>query len=148
MNAILSTNHTSFTVSDLDRSISFFRDVLGFEVTSKAPRAPEVIARVTGIKGAQVMIAYVRGPGHSIELIEYSGPDDRTEVRPRACDTGFCHIAYDVTGLDELIGACAVHGVVPQGEIITVDQGPNRGARVVYLRDADGITFEFIEKPA
>ena len=85
MNAILSTNHTSFTVSDLDRSISFFRDVLGFEVTSKAPRAPEVIARVTGIKGAQVMIAYVRGPGHSIELIEYIGPDDRTEVRPRAC---------------------------------------------------------------
>ncbi|MBP80341.1 MAG: bleomycin resistance protein, partial [Acidiferrobacteraceae bacterium] len=60
MASILSTNHTSFTVSDLDRSIAFFEDVLGFEVTSKAPRSPEVIARVTGIKGAQVMIAYVR----------------------------------------------------------------------------------------
>jgi len=34
-----------------------------------------------------------------------------------------------------------------KGEIITVDQGLNREARVVYLRDIDGITFEFIEKP-
>ena len=82
MAKILDTNHTSFTVSDLDRSIAFFRDVLGFEVTSKASRAPEVIERVTGVKGARVMIAYVRGPGHSIELIEYSGPDNRTGVRP------------------------------------------------------------------
>jgi hypothetical protein len=29
-----------------------------------------------------------------------------------------------------------------------VDQGPNAGAQVVYLRDTDGITFELIEKPA
>ena len=122
--------------------------MLDFEVTSKAPRAPEVIERVTGIDGAKVMIAYVRGPGHSIELIEYSGPDDRTRVRPRACDTGFCHVAYDVTGLDELIEAAAAHGVTAEGEIITVDQGPNAGARIVYLRDSDGITFELIEKPA
>jgi len=31
--------------------------------------------------------------------------------------------------------------------VITVDQGPNAGARLVYLRDPDGVTFELIEKP-
>ena len=67
-------------------------------------------------------------------------------MRPRACDTGFCHVAYDVTGLDELIEAAAAHEVTVEGEIITVDQGPNAGARIVYLRDSDGITFELIEK--
>jgi catechol 2,3-dioxygenase-like lactoylglutathione lyase family enzyme len=36
---------------------------------------------------------------------------------------------------------------LPVAEIVTVDQGPNKGGRVVYLRDADGITFEFIQKP-
>ena len=34
---VLSTNHTSFTVSSLDRTVAFFRDALGFDVTSKAP---------------------------------------------------------------------------------------------------------------
>ncbi|MBW1785365.1 MAG: VOC family protein [Deltaproteobacteria bacterium] len=32
----LNTNHTSFTVSNLDRSVAFFRDALGFEIISKA----------------------------------------------------------------------------------------------------------------
>ncbi|HUG79544.1 MAG TPA: VOC family protein [Burkholderiales bacterium] len=35
---VLGTNHTSFTVSDLERSIGFWRDCLGCELISKAPR--------------------------------------------------------------------------------------------------------------
>jgi catechol 2,3-dioxygenase-like lactoylglutathione lyase family enzyme len=100
---ILATNHTSFTVSDLDRTVGYFRDALGFEATSKAPRDPKKVAEITGIEGAQVMIAYVRGAGHSIELIEYLGPSDRASVRPRPCDVGFAHLAYDVDDIDAAI---------------------------------------------
>ena len=83
---ILATNHTSFTVSDLDRSIAFFRDALGFEVTSKAPRNPEVVSRITGIPGTEMVIAFVRGPGHSLELIQYLGPKEgRGRVRALPC---------------------------------------------------------------
>ena len=144
---ILSTNHTSFTVSDLDRTVAYFRDALGFEVTSKAPRDPKKVAEITGIEGAQVMIAYVRGAGHSIELIEYLGPSDRTSVRPRPCDVGFAHLAYDVDDIDAAIDRSAEHGVFPIGLVTVIDQGPNRGGRVAYLRDSDGITIEFIQKP-
>ena len=66
---VIATNHTSFTVSDIDRSLAFFRDALGFEVTSKGPRSPSLIQAITGVEGAEVLIAYVRGPGHSIELL-------------------------------------------------------------------------------
>ena len=148
MPKVISTNHTSFTVSDLDQSLAFFREVLGFDITSKAPRAPDLIQKLTGIDDAEVMIAYVRGPGHSVELIEFINPEKRETFRPRACDLGFCHIAYDVEGLDQLIHDAKHHGVFPDGEIVTIDQGPNAGARVVYLRNKDGITFELIEKPA
>ncbi len=63
---VLRTNHTSFTVSSLDRTLGFFRDALGFEVTSRAPRSRRLIESVTGVKGADVVIAYVRGPGHDL----------------------------------------------------------------------------------
>ena len=145
---VLSTNHTSFTVSSLDRAIAFFRDALGFEVTSKAPRDPGVIERVTGVEGGEVMIAYVRGPGHSIELIEYLAPADRGKVESRPCDVGFAHLAYDVDDLDAAVAAAGEHGFSPRGVVHRIDQGPNTGARVVYLADADGITLEFIEPPA
>ena len=144
---VLSTNHTSFTVSNLDRALAFFRDALGFEVTSKAPRDPAAIERITGVAGSEVMIAYVRGPGHSIELIEYLAPSDRGRVESRPCDTGFTHVAYDVDDLDAAIAAATDHGFAPRGSVLSVDQGPNAGARVVYLVNGDGITVEFIEPP-
>jgi catechol 2,3-dioxygenase-like lactoylglutathione lyase family enzyme len=145
---VLATNHTSFTVSDLDRTVAFFRDALGFEVTSKAPRDPGAIERITGVEGGDVVIAYVRGPGHSLELIEYLGPEERGVVRSRPCDVGFAHVAYDVDDIDAAVAAAARHNVLPVGEIYTVDEGPNRGARAAYLRDPDGITVEFIEQPS
>ena len=87
---VLATNHTSFTVSDLERSLSFFQDALGFEVTSKAPRDPGAIQAVTGVAGANIVVAYVRGPDHSLELIEYLGPDDRGSVMAPALRRGLC----------------------------------------------------------
>jgi len=143
---VIATNHTSFTVSDIDRSLAFFRDALGFEVTSKGPRSPSLIQAITGVEGAEVLIAYVRGPGHSIELIQYIKPETRSSVRPQPCDTGFSHIAYDVDDIDAAIQAARDHSVEPIGPVVAIDQGPNRGSRVAYLRDPDGITIEFIEK--
>ncbi len=144
---VLRTNHTSFTVSDLDRSIGFFRDCLGFELLSKAPRNPRIIQQVTGVDGAEMMVAFVQGPGHRVELIQYLAPADRGRVAARPCDAGFAHIAFDVDDIDAAIAAAAGHDVHPIGPPAEIDKGPNTGARVAYLRDPDGITIEFIEKP-
>lgn len=143
---VLGTNHTSFTVSDLDRSLAFFRDALGFEVTSKAPRDPRAIEQIVGVPGADIIVAYVRGPDHSLELIQYLGPPERGHVRPRPCDVGFAHVAFDVDDIDAAIAAAARYGVKPVGKTYVVDKGPNAGNRVAYLRDSDGITIEFIQK--
>ena len=144
---VLATNHTSFTVSNLDRITAFFRDALGFEVTDKAPRDPRAMESISGVVGAEVMIAYVRGPGHSLELIEYTSPGERGAVRPRPCDVGFAHVAFDVDDIDAAIAASEPHGVNPVAQPVTIDQGPNRGGKVAYLRDWDGITIEFIQLP-
>ncbi len=144
---ILGTNHTSFTVSDLDWSLSFFRDILGFEVTSKAPRDPRAIQHITGVEDAEVMIAYVRAPGHSVELIQYLRPDRRAGPHPRPCDAGFAHLAFDVDNIEAAVTAAEDYGVRPIAATYVTDAGPNAGAKVVYLRDPDGITIEFIQKP-
>lgn len=144
---VLATNHTSFTVSDLDRSIAFFRDGLGFEVTSRAPRDPGLIQAITGVEGADLEIAFVRGPGHTLELIEYKKPGDKGQVVPRPCDTGFAHIAFDVDDIDAAIATAEKFAVRPIGQVVVIDKGPNAGGRVCYLRDPDGIAIEFIEKP-
>ena len=145
---VLSFNHTAFTVSDLDTVIPFFRDLLGFELTSRAPRDGRLIGRMTAIDGVEIEIAYVNGPGHRIELIQYKTPADRKMVVPRLCDAGAAHVALNVTGIEALVTASAAYGFAPVGEIIEIDAGPNKGSKVVYLRGPDGITVEYIQKAA
>jgi catechol 2,3-dioxygenase-like lactoylglutathione lyase family enzyme len=146
--SILSFNHTAFTVSDLDRIIPFFRDLLGFELTSRAPRDGRLIARMTAIEDVEVEIAYVNGPGHRIELIQYKAPAEREVVVPRLCDAGAAHVALDVTGIEALVAASGAYGFTPVGGIVEIDAGPNQGSRVVYLRGPDGITVEYLQKAA
>ena len=52
--------------------------------TSRAPRDGRLIGRMTALDGVEIEIAYVNGPGHRIELIQYKAPADR-EVVGRAC---------------------------------------------------------------
>ncbi len=144
---VLATNHTSFTVSDLDRSLGFFCDVLGFELLNRSPRDPEFIARVVAIPGADIEVAYVQAPGHRLELIQYRGPEGRKQVESRPCDAGFAHVAFDVDDIDAALAASKSAGVEPLGPPQDLDRGPNKGGRVVYTRDPDGITIEFIQPP-
>lgn len=144
---ILRTNHTGIIVSDLDRSIAFFRDALGFEVTSRAPRDPAIIRAITGVEGADVETAYIRGPDHSLELIQYLAPADKGRVSARQCDTGLFHIAFDVDNMDAAVERAREFDLRPVGQITAIDQGPNAGSRICYLQDWDGATIEFIEKP-
>jgi catechol 2,3-dioxygenase-like lactoylglutathione lyase family enzyme len=145
---VTGTNHTSFTVRSLDRAIALFRDGLGFELLSRAPRDPEAIAAITGVPGADVTIAFLQGPSHRVELIEYHAPADRGSSAPRPCDAGFAHLALDVADMDAALAVAAKHGLGLLGAVYVIDQGPNAGRRVAYFRDDNGLTLEFLEAKA
>lgn len=146
---IVATNHTSFTVADLDRAIALFRDGLGFELTSRAGRDPQSIQTITGVAGAEVEIAYLRRPDHNVELIEYGAPSDRGSVDARPCDVGFAHIAFDVRNIDSAIARLAAFGARPiSAPYVNKTGGPNAGVRVSYLQTPDRITVELIERQA
>lgn len=142
---VTGTNHTSFTVGDIDRAIALFRDGLGFELLSKAPRDPAAIQAITGVAGGDVTIAFLQGPSHRVELIEYHAPADRGSSAPRPCDAGFAHLALDVADMDAAVAVAAEHRLEPMGTVYVIDQGPNAGRRVAYFRDDNGLTLEFLE---
>ncbi|MBT6138399.1 MAG: bleomycin resistance protein [Rhodospirillaceae bacterium] len=142
---VLATNHTSFTVSSLDRTVAFFTEALGFALLSRAPRDPNAMQRITGVTGGEAEIAFVQGPGHRIELIEYKNPSERQTVDSQPWHTGFAHVAYDVDDIDAAVAAAGQHGFSLTGEVYVIDKGPNAGRRVCYLSDRDAIAIEFIE---
>lgn len=140
-------NHTAFVVSDLDRAIGFFSELLGFELASRAPRDPAAIQKMTGLNGVDIEIAYLRGLGQWIELIRYNKPTNRGMVPPKIFQDGAGHIALDVADIEAAVTMSAAYDLKPVGEIVTIDQGPNQGRKVVYLQSTDGLSVEFIEVP-
>lgn len=144
---ILGTNHTSFTVSNLDVSVAFYTEILGFFLLNRSFRDRSFTGSVVGIPGAEIEVAYVQAPGHRLELIQYHAPEERGQVVARPCDTGFAHVAFDVDDIDAVVAAVRKASVEPLSEPVVVNAGPNKGGKAVYTRDPDGVTIEFIQKP-
>jgi catechol 2,3-dioxygenase-like lactoylglutathione lyase family enzyme len=142
---IIAADHTGFTVANLERSLSFWRDVLGFELSHRAHQTDELASEITGVPGAEISIAVLKAPGHKIELLEYLAPPDRKHVDPRPCDVGSVHVALTVDSIDAVLKAIAASGWNAAGKPQTLKTGPNAGKRVVYVRDPDGTTIEFMQ---
>jgi glyoxylase I family protein len=144
---ILAADHTGITVSNLKRSLAFWRDVLGFELSHRAHHAGDLASEVTGVPGAEILIAVLKGYGHKIELLEYLAPTDRKRIEAWPCDVGSVHVAFTVDDLDAVLSAVAASGWRPAGKPQTLKSGPNAGKRVIYVRDPDGTTIEFMQPP-
>jgi catechol 2,3-dioxygenase-like lactoylglutathione lyase family enzyme len=145
---IIATDHTGFTVSNIERSLAFWRDVLGFELSHRAHHTGDLAAKVTGVPGAEILIAVLKAPGHRIELLEYLAPPDRKHLEPRPCDVGSVHVAITVDNLDAVLSTIAASGWTAAGQPQTLVSGPNTGRRIVYVRDPDGTTIEFMQPAA
>jgi glyoxylase I family protein len=145
---IIAADHTGITVSNLERSLAFWRDVLGFELSHRTHQSGELASEITGVPGAEISLAVLKAPGHKIELLEYLAPPDRKEhVDLRPCDVGAAHVALTVDNLDAVLSALAASGWKTAGQPQTLQTGPNAGKRVVYVRDPDGTTIEFMQPP-
>jgi glyoxylase I family protein len=145
---ILAADHTGITVSNLERSLAFWRDVLGFELSHRAHQTGELAAEITGVPGAEILIAVLKAPGHKIELLEYRAPADRKQLQPRPCDVGSVHVALTTDDLDAVLTTIAASGWKAAGQPQTLQTGPNAGKRVVYVRDPDGTTVELMQVAA
>jgi len=120
-------NHAVLYVSDLQRSVAFYTEVLGFRVL---PMTPD------GFTGA----AFLQAPGstndHDLGLFEI-GPEAGPSLAGRAT-VGLYHLAWEVDTLDELerlASALSSHDAMTGAS----DHGTTKS---LYGRDPDGLEFE------
>ncbi len=139
-----SVNHTSFTVSDVDRSVAFYTDALGMKLLNVSEREPAFSELVTGIPGAHLKIAYVEVVDYRIELIQYLAPTAE-KIDTRTCNVGSAHVAFNVENLQGIYREMSAKGVKFISEPRVIPAGPNKGGKAVYLEDPDSNTLEFIE---
>ena len=142
-------HHTGLTISDLDRSLRFWRDALGMRVLFEQEKAGGYLEEIVGEPGAHVRMVHLAftDDGPRIELFQYLSPAGGRHTQ-RPADIGFSHVCIACDDMEDRLDRLVAAGGVPFSGPVTIDTGANRGGRGLYLRDPDGHVVELFERPA
>lgn len=142
---ILATRHTGLVVRNLERSITFYRDVLGLEVWRRSIEESNYIDNVVGIPNVRLEWAKLKAPdGSVVELVQYHSHPSSTPLENAPSNRlGCSHIAFTVSDLDDACQKLIAEGFhcksAPQ-------ISPDGQAKVTYCHDPDGVILELVEE--
>jgi catechol-2,3-dioxygenase len=121
-------NHAVLFVSDLQRSVGFYTEVLGFRVVDMTPE---------GFRGAAFLQAPDSTNDHDLGLFEV--PSAQASAAGRST-VGLYHLAWEVDTL-ETLESLAAKLVEADALVGTSDHGTTKS---LYGRDPDGLEFEVV----
>jgi len=138
-------NHTGISVSDMERSLAFYRDLLGLELVfdSDLDDVPPLNA-VVGMDKARGRVTWLRAGDTMIELWQWDSPQGRPlpdDYRP--ADKGVTHYALEVDDVDELYERVVAAGF--HANTKPLDLGLHK---TTYIRGPDDEIIEILEDRA
>jgi catechol 2,3-dioxygenase-like lactoylglutathione lyase family enzyme len=140
--------HAGVTVSDMDRSLRFYRDGLGFEVASLGVTGGPQAEEIWNMQVANVKVCFLKVPGSDtmVELFEFE-EIERHSGSTRPCDYGAGHFCLFVDDADAVYARLHEAGFRARGKgPIEIKRGPRAGAKAVYVKDPDGYHVELYQR--
>ena len=144
-------HHVSLSVQSLERSLNFYRDLLGMRVSLTADITDEVHERYLRLPpgaSGKVAVLQVGRPIGAIQLIEWSHRPPPTPPK-RPGDPGLFLLAFELDGesIDAILSRLATEGIWPWTGPVTTEV-PNYGTiMTAIVEDPDGNMIEFLELP-
>ena len=140
--------HVGIIVSDMDRSVDFYCNTLGFEVVQRVELCSgETVEKGVGIPGAALKLAHLRLGDTTtiIELLQYITPTSKPiSADAKSNDIGVGHVAFNVDDPDAYYEMLVSKGVrfISPGVMES-----STGEKFCYFYDPDGAVLEFIKPP-
>ena len=143
---ITGIDHTSYTVSSLERSLEFYVGLLGFEVLWQREITNQYFRDIVAMPDCVVKAAHLRIPGsiQKLELFEYMTPLG-VPADVRTNNPGSSHVSLYVDDPPAAYAELKAKGVRFRSAPVAIDTGANEGGYSVYMLDPDGITVELFQ---
>lgn len=141
--AIKGIRHTGIVVSDMSRSLPFYRDLLGMEVWADFVDDSPYLQTLTEVPGARVRMVKLKAEdGISIELLHYLSHPQAVPQGGRSCDVGCNHVALQVEDIEALYEKLKTAGIRFHAP---PSISPDGGAKVTYCRDPEDVVVELVQ---
>lgn len=141
--------HTGFVVSDLERSLEFYRDLLGLKVKRSGIAEGEFNSQALGYPGLKLNKANLSmdDEGHEIELIQYLNPEGGSVAPIARNDVGASHLGLVVDDLDSLRSTLEARGAEFAGPPVHRPEAVYPDVwKSCYVQDPDGNWLEIAER--
>ena len=149
---INAVDHINLVVSDLEKSVDFYTNLLGFKEVRRAHLEGDWIEKIVGLKDVKAEVAYIVAPEGEprIELLWYSTPaGESARMNSQANTIGLRHIAFRVDDIQRSFQKLKDAGVTIISEPTTVPASVishDMGRKTLcYFLDPDGVILEFAE---
>ena len=141
---MINIRHTGIVVSDVDASIRFYCDLLGFKIKKDMLESGEYIDNFSVLKNAQVRTVKMSlENGDMVELLCYKSHPEKPDFSRQITMIGCSHIALTVENLDQTYQQLTEAGV----EFNSPPQySPDGYAKVTFCKDPDGSLIELVQE--
>ena len=149
---VVAVESIGMTVSDIDRSVAFYSDVLAFKPVSDVEVDGPEYDRLWGVFGVRARVVRMQLGEQQLELIEFLAPPD---VRPipvpsYSNDLWFQHFAIVVRDMEAAWVQLRKHHVrqiSPRPQMIPISNPAAAGIKAIKFRDLDGHNLELLWFP-
>jgi len=142
---LLRLTHIGICVSDIERSLRYYRDLLGFEYEHELSVEGEPSDTLLRLRGVNLRAVYLVRDGVRIELLCFASPPaPAARTRPMN-EHGLTHLSFRVADLDATLDALRTAGerVLEQ----TVIRFPEFQSAAGMVVDPDGQLIELVQAP-
>jgi catechol 2,3-dioxygenase-like lactoylglutathione lyase family enzyme len=139
-------DHVAITVSDTERSLGFYCDLLGLEKVEQHPLEGDKIEKALGLSGARAQSTRLSAPGTPsilIDLMEFHAPETGKCIPPSGA-VGSTHFCLAVDGLADVYETLTAKGVEFVSEPVTFELTEG-SVTVVFTHDPDGNVVELMD---
>ncbi len=142
---LLRLTHIGICVADMERSLRFYRDLLGFRFEHDLHVEGEPTDTLLRLRGVVLDAAYLTRDGVRIELLRFASPP-APPPRVRAMhERGLTHLSFRVADMDATLGALRAAGERVLEE--TVIRFPEFQSAACMIVDPDGQLIELVQAP-
>jgi glyoxylase I family protein len=142
LSGVRRVNHAGISVSDMDRSVRFYGDLLGLVPVLDLDVADQPgLDRVVGMAGVVGRVVFLDAGDTRLELWHYATPaGSPIPEHHRPADLGVSHVAFEVDDLDDMHRRLVAAGVP-----VTTAPEDLGIHRTLYARGPDGEYLELLE---
>jgi catechol 2,3-dioxygenase-like lactoylglutathione lyase family enzyme len=134
-------SHVGICVTNLQQSLRFYCDGLGFDKGEAFPIDSTFAAALEVPAEVSLTSQFIRRQGLAVELLHFTSPQPTGTPSEHRNQLGLTHLSFYVDDVDLTVAALVAAG----GTVIESTRTTNEGIDLVFLYDPDGVRVELMK---